>query len=723
MDENEKDRLQGIVNDLNKDVKMPPYDNTSKKSYSREYQKYQEEEELERQKSQYERLCIKMGDLLNLKAGETTQKKLTQPLRLLGWDITPGMVLSAAIGIGFFSFIAWFAFFAVNMGLGSVLGSPPIPISIMFILAIIPLAAGGYTYYKPIYAAQNKVIESSGEMILAVLYMVIYMRSSPNIEGALRFAALNLEGPISKDLKGILWDVEVGRFNRIADSLGNYTKKWKGYNDDFLESLQLLKAAVNEPNSNRRETLLQDSIDRMLDGTQEKMKHYAQGLKTPVMILNALGAMLPVMGMIMLPLISVFMGDAITTTHLFLIFNILLPGFLYWFMQRVLSSRPPTVSSQPTSEEELPQIGKYELNIFGGKMNIPTWPIGLGIFLGIAGFGILGYISTIGAGESLILTYPAEVDASAVPSLFQNGDSLAPLPMLIRSVSITLGLGLGIGIAKILGNRKRKEAEEHLQDIESQFPTALFQLGNKISGGTPIEVALEEAAESTSDLEISELFEYSSQNIRQMGMTFEDAIFDPSYGALRKFPSQMIHTVMKAILESSEKGTKMASMAMVTISRYLDNIHKTQEELNDLMEETTTTIQMLAYLLAPIVSGVAVGMSQTIITAMYKLGGSFSEVRQSVPSGSAEAGPGFSGILGNLDSAIPPEILQFVVGIYLIQLLYILGTFYMKIQHGENQTYKNMFIGKVLISGMLFYSITLLIVAVLFGGMVSGITA
>lgn len=723
MDEDEKNRLQDIVNNLNKDVQLPPYDNTSKKSYSREYQKYQEEEELEREKTQYERLCLKMGDLLNLKAGETSQQKLTKPLRLLGWDITPGMVLSAAVGIGFFSFIGWFTLFVLNMGLGSVLGSAPIPMSIMFILAVLPLAAGAYTYYKPVYEAKNKVIESSGEMILAILYMVIYMRSSPNIEGAIRFAALNLEGPISKDLKGILWDVEVGKFNRITDSLGNYTRKWKGYNDDFLESLQLLQSAVNEPNSNRRETLLQDSIDRMLDGTKEKMKHYAQGLKTPVMILNALGAMLPVMGMIMLPLISVFMGDAITTTHLFLIFNILLPGVLYWFMQRVLSSRPPTVSSQPTSQEELPTRGRYTLEILGGRMDIPTWPIGLAVFVFIGAFGIIGYISTIGAGESLLLTYPANVDAGSVPSLFWNGDGLAPLPMLIRSISITLGLGLGIGISKILGNKERKKAEEHLQDIESQFPTALFQLGNKISGGTPIEVALEQAAQSTSDLDISELFEYSSRNIRQMGMTFEDAIFDPNYGALRKFPSQMIHTVMKAILESSEKGTKMASMAMVTISRYLDNIHQTQEELNDLMEETTTTIQMLAYLLAPIVSGVAVGMSQTIITAMYQLGGSFSQVQQSVPSDSATAGPGFSGIVGNLDSAIPPEILQFVVGIYLIQLLYILGTFYMKIQHGENPTYRNMFIGKVLISGMLFYSITLLIIAVLFGGMVSGITA
>lgn len=719
MDNEEKDRLKDIVNDLNKDVEMPPYNNTSEKSYSREYQKYQKEEEIEGENNRYERLCIKMGGLLNLKAGEDAQKKLSPPLRLLGWDVTPGMVLSAAVGVGFFSFIAWLMLFLVNFGFKTIFGSYPIPLSIMFLVLTIPLAAAFYTYYKPIYSAKNKVIESSGEMILTVLYMVIYMRSSPNLEGAIRFAALNLDGPISKDLKGILWDLEVGKYNRIEEALENYTRAWKDYNDDFLESLQLLKAAVNEPNSNRRENLLQDSIDRILDGTQEKMKHYAQGLKTPVMILNAMGAMLPVLGMIMLPLISVFMGDAITANHLFLLFNILLPGFLYWFMQRVLSSRPPTVSSQPTSEKELPERGKYTFNIMGSKFKMPVWPLGLLIFLIIGIYGIAGYIS-------FPYTYPVTQNASqtisSTPALFsQGGDSYASLPMLLRSLTITLGLGLGLGVTKYLGNVERRAAEQEIQKIERQFPTALFQLGNKISGGTPIELALEEAAESTSDLEISKLFQYSSRNIRDMGMTFEDAIFDSSYGALRQFPSQMIHTVMKAIMKSSEKGTHMASMAMMTISRYLGNIHKTQEQLNDLMEDTTTTIQMLAYLLAPVVSGVAVGMSNTIITAMYELSRGFSQTQSNLPNQSPGSASGFGGITDNLGAAISPEILQFVVGIYLIQLLWILGTFYMKITHGENPTYRNIFVGKVLISGMLFYTMTLLIIALLFGSIVSGI--
>ena len=724
MDEDEEERLEEILGDIDKDVKMPPYDDQSSgENFSRRYQDYKEDEAESERKNSYEKLCYQMSNILGLKAEESTKNKLDPAIKLLDWEITPGQVLSATIGVFALTFGLWALGFILNEALGAALGleSGIIPTSLIGIMVLVPFMAGGYTFYKPIFDAKSKVIESSGEMILAILYMVVYMRSSPNLEGAVRFAALNLEGPISRDLKKVLWSVEVGEFKRIDVALEDYTSRWKNYNKDFLESLNLLKAATNEPNPKRRERLLQDSIDNILDGTQEKMKHYAQSLETPVMILNAVGALLPVLGMIMLPLISAFLGGLITPLHLIIIFNIMLPTFLWIFMQRTLSSRPPTVQTQPVSEESLPERGRYEFSFRGESYDVPVWPIGASIAFVISIYGILGYLAYPHmfpiANESVI---------SQAPGLFLNEGDIAPFPMLLRSMSIIFGLGLGIGITKILGNRSRQKSEESLREIESEFPNALFELGNKISGGTPIELALDQAADSTQDLEISELFRLSSRNIKDMGMTFEDSIFDPDYGALTKFPSQMIKTVMKAILESSEKGTNMASSAMMTISRYLKNIHKTQEQLKDLMQDTTTTIQMLAYMLAPIVSGVAVGMSQTIITGLFQLSEGFEVGNSNVPQGEEVAGgstPGVGGgsIIEGVGDAIPPEMLQLVVGLYLIQLLYILGTFYMKITRGEDQTYKNMFIGKIMLSGMFFYIITVTIISLLFGGLMTGV--
>ncbi|MFB6193005.1 MAG: hypothetical protein ABEK00_02040 [Candidatus Nanohaloarchaea archaeon] len=713
-----KQKINEILDDIDKNSRSSSSSSqASNSNYSRSYQGYKKDEEKSRKRNSYEKLCYEMANVFNMKAGEETHEKLTPPIKLLGWDITPGMVMSATVGVFVLSFMSWMMFFLFNKFL---LGGL-IPVSILALLLAVPIMASLYTYYLPKYAAQEKLINSSGEMILAILYMVVYMRSSPNLEGAVRFAALNLDGPISKDLKGVLWDLEVGKFNNVDRALENYTRRWKDYNDDFLESLNLLRSAMNQADPQRQDSLLRDAIDNILDGTQEKMKHYAQNLETPVMVLNAMGAMLPVLGMIMLPLISVFMGDAITPMHLFLLFNILLPTFLYWFMKRVLSSRPPTVATKPVDESTLPERGKYSLELMDKTFRIPVWPLGVAIFLLLGSYGFIGYLATAGAGEGFLLLYPASnVNPAMVPSIFLNSKgSLASFPMLLRSLSIVAGLGLGIGTVKVLGNKERQEAEEKLSKIESQFPNALFELGNKISGGTPVELALEDAADATSDLEISELFQEASDNVKDMGMTVEDAILDEEYGALRQFPSQMIHTVMKAIIESSKKGTNMASTAMLTISRYLKNISKTQEQLNDLMEDTTTTIQMLAYLLAPVVSGVAVGMSQTIITAMTMLSKSVSGSQISNQPGATS---GLGGVISGFDSAIPPELLQLVVGIYLIQLLYILGSFFTKIKKGDDPTYKNMFTGKIMISGMIFYAMTLIIVGMLFGGMVSSVS-
>lgn len=702
MNEEEKERLQNIVNDLNRDVELPPYDNESERGYSREYREYKEEEREEQELTRYEKFCRKSGSLFNIKADDSSVERLAPPLRLLGLEISPGMVLSASVLVGFSSFMLWGVLIMANMFLGL------LPMEMLFLLIVFPISAAVYTYMKPVFDAKSKVINSSGEMILSILYMVVYMRSSPNLEGAVRFAALNLSGDIADDLKGVLWNVEVGNYSTVAKSLEDYTKVWKNYNDDYLQSLQMLEAAMQDSDADRREKMLQDSIDNILESTQEKMKHYAQGLKTPVMILNAMGAMLPVLGLIMLPLISVFMGGVITPVHLVMLFNIMLPTGLWWFMQRILTSRPPTTSTNPVDEEYLPETGKVSIEAGDSVFKMPAWILGAAVFFFVSAFGLLGYLQ-------FPHMYPLPDDVTTIPAIYGSVSNPDSLMLLLRSLSITAGLGLGIGLTLTLGNTERKKSIERLKKIEKQFPNVLFQLGNKVSGGTPVEVALQRAAEDSQDMEISGLFRKASENVRNLGMTFEDALFDDTHGAIKQYPSQTIETVMKAIVQSSSKGTKMAATTMMTISRYLQNIHQTQETLNDLLEDTKTTLVMLSYVLAPIVSAIAVGMSQTIMTAMYKISESFSSVdTNQAPS----AGFGFA---ENISGAIPPEALQFVVGVYLIQLLYILGTFYSKITKGDESVYQKLTVGKMLLIGVVLYSFVVIVVSSLFGGVVSSI--
>nr|EGQ40724.1 MAG: hypothetical protein J07AB56_02750 [Candidatus Nanosalinarum sp. J07AB56] len=331
---------------------------------------------------------------------------------------------------------------------------------------------------------------------------------------------------------------------------------------------------------------------------------------------------------------------------------------------------------------------------------------------GFWGFAVFPKVLPIGPEAIQTL----ETSGSA-PQLFFSDGSAHQFPMLMRGVSIVAGAGLGIGLSKYLGNQERKEAEQELEKIQDQFPTALFELGNEISGGTPVEIALKRAAKSSEELEISGLFRKSSQNIEQLGMTFRESMFDDSYGAVREYPTKTVRAVMKAMTASAQKGTSMTATAAITISRYMDRLSRTQRKLENLLEESTSTIQLLAYLLGPVISGVAVGMSQVIIGAISNLTRRF----DALDAGGAGASP-VSSLPFNSNSVISPEFVQLVVGIYLIQLLYILGNFYMKITHGQNQTYRQLFTGKVMLTGMVFYTLTLMLITLVFSSVLTGIT-
>ena len=65
-----------------------------------------------------------------------------------------------------------------------------------------------------------------------------------------------------------------------------------------------------------------------------------------------------------------------------------------------------------------------------------------------------------------------------------------------------------------------------IEKIEDEFGIALFQLGNVISGGTPIERAIDKVQENLKGTKIVEMFEVISLNMKKFGCTFEQALFD-----------------------------------------------------------------------------------------------------------------------------------------------------------------------------------------------------
>ncbi|MFB6076764.1 MAG: hypothetical protein ABEK12_01385, partial [Candidatus Nanohaloarchaea archaeon] len=230
-------------------------------------------------------------------------------------------------------------------------------ISMPFIFRIlflsIPMAVFYYMLKYPVIKAHERVIGSSEDLILAVLYIVISMRSSPSLESAVSFAARHLDGPVSRDFKVLLWRLDVRQYNDITEALERYMGRWRPYNKGFVDALTLIISSTSEANEKRRNEILTEAVDTLLDFTRDQMDDFAKALDTPVTVLYGIGILLPVLGIILFPLVSTFMGGGGLVYYLMFLYDILIPLIVLLLMRTLLLNRPLSLSSQAVQISDL----------------------------------------------------------------------------------------------------------------------------------------------------------------------------------------------------------------------------------------------------------------------------------------------------------------------------------------------------------------------------------
>src|SRR4030042_1474390 len=207
--------------------------------------------------------------IMPIPPGKNLEKKYQDAINFCHLNATPKGLFSFAVILSIItlltSFTLMFLFNSVSL----------------FLVIFILIAAGGmffYFYNYPFYLATSFRIKASSEMVLAVIYMTIAMKVRPNLEHAVRYAAANLKGPLSVDLRRLLWNVYIGKYVSIGDALDDFGDKWKRENEEFTESLSLIKTAFNE-SSDRMDRMFSEAVSCMLDGTKERMQGYARDLR------------------------------------------------------------------------------------------------------------------------------------------------------------------------------------------------------------------------------------------------------------------------------------------------------------------------------------------------------------------------------------------------------------------------------------------------------------
>ena len=459
---------------------------------SREYTEFKQELYPTRY-SWYEQACNFSENIFRLKSDPKKTIKLQKDLAITHLQVSPSGVTSFAI-LG--SLAVMFGGTALSLGIPLALGVQPLLFLAIFCmfggLLLIPALQK-----VPSFMANTWRMKASNQMVQSIFYIVTYMRHTSNLERAIGFAADHLDAPLSLDFRKILWDVETEKYSTIKDSAEAYLEFWKEWDREFVEAFHLVESSLYESSEQRRISLLDKALDVILTGTYENMLHYAHNLQSPITMLHMLGIILPILGLVILPLVVSFLSSGsnpfVTAVYIALLYNVSLPIAVYYLGQNILSKRPAGYGAADIGER--PGLQKYRnVNIpLGGKVFFSVNPLYFSIMIFIV-------LALIGLSPLILHTLNPEFEINFAegnykfleylcPPSLESGcttaDKIGPygLGSSLISLALVLSLGLSLGAYFALRSKNVIKIRDRTKALEEEFsytfchPPRVSQIG------------------------------------------------------------------------------------------------------------------------------------------------------------------------------------------------------------------------------------------------------
>lgn len=703
-------KLNGQVNSFNNE-----YDDSVKMDYtSKEFKEFKKD--MMPELSNYEKWARSIGGMIKIKLAQKDMLKIQNELDSAHLDVSP----SEVVGLATFGFLMMnFLGFVIGVIIWALTSDASLDSLILefpyLLMALIFFSSMFFFYYfysMPTRLATRWKLKAGSQMVPAILYLVIYMKHTSNLERAMGFVAKHIQAPLSLDLKKVLWEVEIGKYPTIKEGIDHYLEFWSKSTPEFVESFHLIESSLYEPNDVRRVQILERSLQVILEGVYERMLKYTHSIKTPLTNIYMLGIVLPTLGLALLPLASTLLGGSLQWHHVFLMFNFLIPFLVFYLTMNIMLNRPGGYG-EAQMIEKTPLYYKYTSRkpyLIAGLIALPF------IFLGILPllFGYTGFPELLGLQKDYLfgdiglgflgkdnLFFGFKVPASGVGIVGPFG-----VGSLLLSLFLPFAFSLFFALSFSLKTKELIKARDETKLLEKEFTSSLFTLGNRIGDGTPAEIAFARVADSSKGLKTEKFFNLVNINLQQMGMSLEDAIFNEQRGALRTFPSALVATSMRILIESVKKSLQVAAQSLMSISEYVKNIHKINERLKDLLAEIVSDMSGNMTFLAPLLSGIVVGLTSMITGILGRL----KDLTEGLEAGGDSALGSFGNLASfmNQDVMIPPYFMQIAIGIYIIQVVFILTGTLVTIDAGEDKLKKTYTISRNLIRATTLYLITAL---------------
>jgi Flp pilus assembly protein TadB len=665
-----------------------------KTNYSNEYQQFLNEQ-TSTSRSFYSRACQFSSKILHIPIKKQDYDKINRYINLLHLNVKPQAVLSfaylSAILIVILSVVftvVFLSFYPIMIGLVGAVAS-------IFVLSNVP------KYMFKLWRSK-----ASDQLVNAILYMVIYLEHTSNLEQAVYFAAKNLPPPLSLDFIRALWMVESGKYSTISESLEDYVKIWQDWNESFVESMHMLESSLFVGSEERRQETLSRTIDIILDGTKHNLMKYAHDIQNPVQAIHMLGIILPVMGLVMLPMLVSFMGDVVKIWQVFLFYNILLPITVFLLAKNTLDSRPAGVNSSDIYAFQENMDYNTTINVGNHEIKVsPRFVSGL-VFAIFVVPAVLYFFN--------LYTNPPE-------NIIVVANNMITLTM---SLLIVLGVGLSLGVYYHLISKDLIKKQEFLNKIDKEFANGIFQLGNRLEEGIPVESAFKKVADIMPQSPIASVFNNIYNNLINNQQDLRAAIFDENIGAVSKINSTVIRGVMNIVVEASKKGSKVVAFSLITISRFLNSVRNVNERLNDLLAETIASLKSEVKIFIPMISGIVVAMAVLTTNILVNLSDKLHDI-SNIGTGSEEQ-LGFGSTLLDIfkiNYLIPSWMFQLVVGLYLIEVTILMSYLLSGITYGPQKVERDNLMKTNLFIGVTLYCVLTLIMSAFFMTMTQGIGA
>jgi len=577
--------------------------------------------------------------------------------------------------------------------------NPEAGLEIFYGLFITGLTLSIYLLAYPFFHKKIVKITVISESVWVLAYLTIYLRESPNLENAMLFTVLNLDGYIPSDFFDILYDLETKRFSSLEEAIYHYSARWKEWYPDFAYLMSLLLNIKYIQSMDRIYSYLDKIQGWYYRLAERRLKEYVSFLKPKVIIVSTFLILLPIIGLTLLPMISIFLPENAKLTLIFYVYDVLLPILSFLIISDIIGEVPFSISS-PYSTIKIEEDDSINI----GGLKIPIFPL---VFL----LAVIISLPAIIHISNVIYNYYSSYEYSDIllslvkqESGFEN---MAVTYLLIFGIGISLGLYFYLKSFRKIGIMRK------IEKIEGELPMLISMIENSGYSGISLEKGLFDIARDYKSINpkgyLAEFLEKTVNNIYRFKATIRDAIFNEKFGSIKEYPSLLLRETMNFIVSSAEKSVSSLSFVAERIYMQIDSLLSLKEDLNIELSDPISTIKMVAYVLVPVLGGIVMISQKFLLSALIFMS---EQIRNMFSFSSYGYGlfDFFTQQLVNINSMVPPTIFIIPIGIYLIELLVISAFFLSGLMSGFNKIVRDYEIGKAVLT-----SITILTVVYIFG--------